>query len=125
MLELGTGRQRMLIQRRTNPKLSRRTCTCEYGLHSCRGNSAGVAKRPRERPPTRNPYRYDSPLFHRRLGGFRPAAHVVYDKVKAAHEARGGGAHIQFVDNPGTIPDPAPHLPDPDDLNNPTNRPGQ
>jgi hypothetical protein len=26
-------------------KLSRRACTCEYGLQSCRGESAGVAKR--------------------------------------------------------------------------------
>ena len=28
---------------------------CEYGLQFCRGESAGVAKRPRERPPTRHP----------------------------------------------------------------------
>jgi hypothetical protein len=38
-----------------NLKHSRRTCACEYGLQSCRGKSAGVAKRPRERSPTRNP----------------------------------------------------------------------
>ena len=41
----------------------RRTRTCEYGLQPCRGESAGVAKRPRERPPTRNPTRHDSQLF--------------------------------------------------------------
>ena len=44
----GTGRQRMVLERGTNPKRSRRTCTCEYGLQSWRGKSAGVAKRPRE-----------------------------------------------------------------------------
>jgi hypothetical protein len=27
---------------------SRRLCTCAYGLQSCRGISAGVAKQPRE-----------------------------------------------------------------------------
>jgi hypothetical protein len=53
--------------RGANPKLSRRTCTCENGLQSCRGKSAGVAKRPREpgESPIRNPYRYDSQLFRR------------------------------------------------------------
>ena len=59
--------------------------------------------------------------MRRRVG----AEHIVYDKVKAQFEEDGSRGHIQFVDNPGTIPDPAPHLPDPDDLNNPTNRPGQ
>ncbi len=33
--------------------------------------------------------------------------------------------YVQLLDNPGTLPDPAPELPDPDDLNNPTNRPGR
>jgi hypothetical protein len=59
----GTGRQKMVLERWTNPKVSRRVCTCEYGLQSCLRKSAGVAKRPRERPPTRNPSRYDSQLF--------------------------------------------------------------
>jgi hypothetical protein len=31
----GTGRQKLVLERWTNPKLSRRTCTCEYGLPSC------------------------------------------------------------------------------------------
>jgi hypothetical protein len=53
----------MVLERWTNPKRSRRTCTCEYGLQSCRGKSACVAKRPRERSPTRNPYQSDSQLF--------------------------------------------------------------
>jgi hypothetical protein len=40
----------MALERWSNPKLPRRSCTCEYGLESCRGKSAGVAyrKRPRE-----------------------------------------------------------------------------
>jgi hypothetical protein len=38
----------MPLERGTNPKRPRRTCTCENGLQSCRGKSAGVAKRPRE-----------------------------------------------------------------------------
>ena len=55
MLRFGTGRQTdgQILE------LSRRSCTCEYGVHSCRGESAGVAKRPRERSPTRNPTRYE------------------------------------------------------------------
>jgi hypothetical protein len=65
MLGFGTGRQKTVLDRGTNPKLSRRTCACEYGLQSCRGKSAGVVKRPRERSPTRNPYRYDSHFLHR------------------------------------------------------------
>ena len=55
MLGFGTGRQKSVLEREMTPKVSRRTCTCEYGLQSCRGKSAGVAKRPRERSPTRNP----------------------------------------------------------------------
>ena len=62
----GFGRQkspRKALVRGTNPKLSRRTCTCEYGLPSRGAKSAGFAKRPRERSPTRNPSRHDSQLF--------------------------------------------------------------
>ena len=33
--------------------------------------------------------------------------------------------YLAMVDNPGTLPDPTPDMPDPDDLNNPTNRPGR
>jgi hypothetical protein len=50
IVTFGTERQRMVLERWTNPKLSRRTCSPESGLQSCRGKSAGVAKRPRERP---------------------------------------------------------------------------
>jgi hypothetical protein len=45
----------MVLERWTNPKRSRLTCSPRYGLQSCRGKSTGVAKRPRERSPTRNP----------------------------------------------------------------------
>jgi hypothetical protein len=49
----------MVLERGTHPKHSRRTCSPWHGLQSCwRGKSAGVAKRPRELSPTRNPYRY-------------------------------------------------------------------
>jgi hypothetical protein len=50
-LPLGFGTTEYALDRWTNPKLSRRTCTCEYGLQSWRGKSAGVVKRPRERSP--------------------------------------------------------------------------
>ncbi|CAL5222351.1 g4702 [Coccomyxa viridis] len=33
--------------------------------------------------------------------------------------------YMALVDNPGTLPDPTPDAPDPDDFNNPTNRPGR
>jgi hypothetical protein len=45
-LRLGTGRQKMVLERGTSPKLSRRACIPRYGVPSCRGKSAGVAKRP-------------------------------------------------------------------------------
>ena len=48
-------RQKMPLERWTNPEFARHTCTCEYGLPSCREKSAGVAKRPRERSRTQNP----------------------------------------------------------------------
>jgi hypothetical protein len=38
-----------------NPNLRGVSVHASYGLQSCRGKSAGVAKRPRERSPTRNP----------------------------------------------------------------------
>jgi hypothetical protein len=37
-LGFGTGRQKMVLERWTNPKHSRRTCTCENGLQSVEGN---------------------------------------------------------------------------------------
>jgi hypothetical protein len=37
------GDRSLVIDRWANPKLSRCTCTCEYGVPSCRGKSAGVA----------------------------------------------------------------------------------
>jgi hypothetical protein len=50
-------RDRNWCERWTNAKLSRRTYSPRYGLRSCRGESAGAVKRPRERSPTQNPYR--------------------------------------------------------------------
>jgi hypothetical protein len=37
----GTGRQKRVLERWTNPKLSRRACTCEYGLQSGGGELGG------------------------------------------------------------------------------------
>jgi hypothetical protein len=45
--DVGTGRQIMVLERWTNPKPRRRTCSPRYGVPPCRGESAGVAKRPR------------------------------------------------------------------------------
>jgi hypothetical protein len=61
----GTGAGGNGPERGRKPKRSWRTCSPRYGLQSCRGESAGVAKRPRERSPTRNISRCDSQLFHR------------------------------------------------------------
>ncbi len=33
--------------------------------------------------------------------------------------------YVAAVDNPGSLPDPTPDAINPDDLNNPTNRPGR
>jgi len=33
--------------------------------------------------------------------------------------------YLHFVENPGNVPDPAPDMTDPDDNNNPKNRPGR
>jgi hypothetical protein len=53
----------------TNPKLSRRSCTTvSTGYNSVEGNRR-VAKRPRERSPTRNPLQFDSQLLHRCTAG--------------------------------------------------------
>ena len=57
----GLARPKLALERWTNPKLSRCTCSPRHGLQSCRRKSAGVAKRPRERSPTRNPLLLKSP----------------------------------------------------------------
>jgi hypothetical protein len=46
-----TGRQKMVLERWTTPKLSRRSWSPRYGVQSCRRKSAGVAKRSRELIP--------------------------------------------------------------------------
>jgi hypothetical protein len=58
----GTAQQKMVLERWTNPKLSSHTCTCEYGLNSWRGESAGVAS---ERSPTEIPHDTIRKLLHR------------------------------------------------------------
>jgi hypothetical protein len=80
----------MILERWTNPELSRRTCTCEYGLPSCRGKLAGVAKRPRER--TQNPQRYDSQLLHRCMAA-APSPALMLMRVCT----RQGGWHVWTV----------------------------
>jgi hypothetical protein len=55
------GRQKMALERGTNPKLSRRACSPRYGLHSGQREIGGR----RKRPPTRNPFSCDSQLKHR------------------------------------------------------------
>jgi hypothetical protein len=42
-LRFGTARQRMALERWTNPKPQRRTRSSRYEVPSCRGKSAGVA----------------------------------------------------------------------------------
>jgi hypothetical protein len=37
---VGTGRQKLPLERWTHPTLSQRACICENGLQSCRGKSA-------------------------------------------------------------------------------------
>jgi hypothetical protein len=49
-----TARQKRVLERWTNPKRPRRTRSLRCGVPSCRGKSAGVAKRS-PRSPTRNP----------------------------------------------------------------------
>jgi hypothetical protein len=56
-----TGRQRMGLERGTNPKLPRRACSPRYELRWCWRDWAGVAKRPRvNSSPPGNPYWSDS-----------------------------------------------------------------
>jgi hypothetical protein len=55
--------KKMVLERWTKTKLSRRKCSPRYGLQSCRGKSAGVAKRPRELSPHRKSLLLRTPLF--------------------------------------------------------------
>jgi hypothetical protein len=55
VLGFGASDRKGALERWTNHQtFAAYTCTCEYELPSCRGKSAGVTKRPRERSPTRN-----------------------------------------------------------------------
>jgi hypothetical protein len=86
----GVGRQRMAVERGATPRIPRRTCSPRYGLQSCRGKSAGVAKRPREpyHPPQTAPL---SPLLiHSSVCLTPPDGHARRDGGGRA-AARGGG----------------------------------
>jgi hypothetical protein len=52
VLGFGTGRQRMVLERWTFPKLAPRTCTCEFGKQSCIAQGAyRVVERGVHEPP--------------------------------------------------------------------------
>jgi len=52
--------------------------------------------------------------------------HEVFVENKARLERHRKGRYFHFVDNPHNVKDPTdPNIPDPDDDNNPTNRPGR
>ena len=61
----GTGRQKMALERWTNPKLQRRTRSTRNELQSCGAKSAASRNGLVSSSPSRNPYRYDSQLLHR------------------------------------------------------------
>jgi serine/threonine protein kinase len=67
VFRVGTARQKMALERWTNPKPQRRPRRPRYGVLSCRGGSAGVAKRPRERYLPPETPRNDSHLLHRQV----------------------------------------------------------
>jgi hypothetical protein len=67
----------MVLERWTNPNLSRRACTCEYGPRSCGGKSAGVAKRPRE--------------LNSHPGCFPSAPPLLTDAARRRHDGEHGG----------------------------------
>jgi hypothetical protein len=70
-------RQKMALERGTNPKRPRRACSPRYWVPSCRGKSAGVAKRPRERSPRiPNPTVTIRLLFRRSQLGIPETAHL-------------------------------------------------
>jgi hypothetical protein len=60
------------LERSTNPQLSRRTCTCDYGLQFWRGTSVAVAKRLCEVLSHRN-----RKTLRRRFGGINPTLTAV------------------------------------------------
>jgi hypothetical protein len=62
-LRFGAGRQKMALTDGQISNLSRRTCTCEYGLQSCRRKCRRASRNGLVNDaPTRNPSRYDSQL---------------------------------------------------------------
>ena len=76
----------------------------------------------------------DDPLYGRVtiaiMNCGEPGKHKVYYEVKEElanpHGAYAGKrVYIDFLESPRKYKDPTPNAPDPDDLNNPTNRPGR
>jgi hypothetical protein len=55
-IRFGTARKKLALERWTHPKPQRRKCSPLYEVPSCRGKSAGVAKRPREHYPPKIPH---------------------------------------------------------------------
>jgi hypothetical protein len=96
---------------RIPPKLSRRTCSPRYELQPWRGKSAGVAKRPRERSPARNPFRRLHIFSSRSVDGEQAAYIVVMrDPVRRIAEQyiEWGNQVSPFPPQPAPPPAP-PH----------------
>lgn len=61
----------------------------------------------------------------------KPGKHEIFSHLQQRlrepddHFGRKGQRYLELIDNPGTVADPAPDSVDPDDLNNPTDRPGR
>ena len=89
------------FQRRIPKPFVAYVCTCEYALHSCRGKSAGVAKRPRELIIISHPekgfrrirfaslYHQGAYLFRVRVGG----------KCLLQDAARASDVSVHTIDN--------------------------
>lgn len=57
--------------------------------------------------------------------GIQKRPHEVFDRLQARFQSHPKSSYFNFVENSGTLQDPNPNLPDPDDNNNPTNTPGR
>jgi hypothetical protein len=101
--ESDTGRQKMPLERGTKPKRSRRTCSPRYGLQSYRRGWEGVAKRPRERSPTRIPIR-PSQLSHPLYTGAPVRRDGLRELVLAIRAAQVGSGEIRLARREGRLP---------------------
>jgi len=57
--------------------------------------------------------------------GHPKGPHEIFQRNRVRFETHPKRHFFHFVDNPGQLQDPRPDLPDPDDENNPENRPGR